>query len=139
MEKEYHTTKRVIIVMYVFMALAVACLVRCLFLYNHSGQPEWLLVAAAPMLVAFVALPIVASRRVIISPVSIKASSFLGVRELFLNDIAGYKIGRTPKTMRYRIVLTSKSTGRRIWIFYSNLEDGEEILSFVQARFPLLD
>ena len=139
MEKEYHAAKRISIAMYLFMVLAAACLIRCYMSYTRTGQAEWLLVAATPVLVAFIILPIVASRRVIISTTTIKTISLLGVKEISLKDVLGYQLKRIPKTMKRRIVIISRSTGQRLRISYHTMEDGEEILQFVQKNFALID
>ena len=137
MEKEYQVALPFRIAIAGITVFAIIALLRS-YPAASAEQAAWLLATAGIVLVMFFVIFFILSLKVIITSNSIKTKSALANNEMLFDDVAGYKMRRIPKTMRYRIILISKS-GRTMRVPYSNLRDGEEILQLVESRFANLE
>ena len=137
MEKEYQVALPFRITI---ASVAIFAIIAILHSYPvaPAEQTAWLLATVGIVIVMFFVVFYMLSLKVVVSSNSIQTKSPIANNEMLFADVAGYKMRRIPKTMRYRIILYSKS-GRSMRVPYSNLRDGEEILQLVESKFVNLD
>jgi hypothetical protein len=100
MKKEYFLAKDRIVFICLFITLALIVALRGFYLYFTIGQPEWILPGLIPLLIAIILFPVLTTRKVTITPVSIIRVGMLNTKEIMFADIAGYRLRRIPHTGR---------------------------------------
>lgn len=139
MQTVYKTSHRNRIIVYAIMAITALMAIRGYNLYLKFKQIEWLMTTAVPLIISFILMPLLYFRKVIITSSSIITNSLLSRKEMFLADILGYQLLPVPRSDKYRIRLTSRSTGKRMIIYCANQQNGDELLEWVQQNFQNLD